>query len=171
LLRTLRELPGDWELLLDGGASSAVPEVGAEIERLAALDERVTLHGPAEPPVVAAAMAEADLLLLPSLAEATPLVLVEAMSHGLPWIATPTCGSAHDHAGGVIRPLAEFPRAIAQLLGDPAARAALGAAGRAHWQAAYSWDVVGPRYVALLEGAPLPALPTPDELRAAAVPA
>jgi glycosyltransferase involved in cell wall biosynthesis len=171
LLRTLRELPGDWELVLVGGASSAVPEVGAEIERLAALDERVTLHGPAEPPVVAAAMAQADLLLLPSLAEATPLVLVEAMSHGLPWIATPTCGSAHDHAGGVIRPLAEFPRAIAQLLGDPAARAALGAAGRAHWQAAYSWDVVGPRYVALLEGAPLPALPTPDELRAAAVPA
>jgi glycosyltransferase involved in cell wall biosynthesis len=171
LLRTLRDVPGDWRLVLIGGPSSAVPEVGEEIRRLAALDERVTLFGPAEPPVVAAAMAEADLLLLPSLAEATPLVLVEAMSHGLAWIATPTCGSAHDHAGGVIRPLAEFPEAIAQLLGDASARTALGAAGRAHWQAAYSWDVVGPRYVALLEGAPLPALPTPDELRAAAVPA
>ena len=120
----------------------------------------------AEPPVVAAAMAEAELLLLPSLAEATPLVLVEAMSHGLPWIATPTCGSAHDHAGGLIRPLDEFPEAIAQLLGDPAARTALGAAGRAHWEASYSWNVVGPRYVALLEGGPLPELPSPDELRA-----
>jgi glycosyltransferase involved in cell wall biosynthesis len=111
-------------------------------------------------------MAEADLLLLPSLAEATPLVLVEAMSHGLPWLATPTCGSAHDHAGGLIRALEEFPAAIAELLADPEARTALGAAGRAHWEAAYSWDVVGPRYVALLEGSPLPDLPSPDELRA-----
>jgi glycosyltransferase involved in cell wall biosynthesis len=171
LLRTLRDVDGDWRLAIVGGPSSAVPEVAREIEALAAQDDRVTLFGPAESPIVAAAMAEADLLLLPSLAEATPLVLVEAMSHGLPWLATPTCGSAHDHAGGVIRPLAEFPHAIVQLLGDPAARTALGAAGRAHWEAAYSWDVVGPRYVALLEGSPLPALPTPDELRAVAVPA
>jgi len=88
------------------------------------------------------------------------------MSHGLPWIATPTCGSAHDHAGGLIRPLAEFPRPIGELLADPAARTALGAAGRAHWEAAYSWDVVGPRYAALLEGGALSPLPTPDELRA-----
>ena len=42
----------------------------------------------------------------------------------------------------------------------------MGAAGRAHWEAAYSWDVVGPRYAALLEGGALPPLPTPDELRA-----
>ena len=166
LLATLRDVPGDWELTIVGGASPAVPEVDAEVRRLAALDERVTLFGPAEPAVVAAAMVEADLLLLPSLAEATPLVLVEAMSHGLPWIATPTCGSAHDHAGGLIRPLDEFPEAIAQLLGDPAARMALGAAGRAHWESAYSWDVVGPRYVALLEGGELPPLPSPDEVRA-----
>jgi glycosyltransferase involved in cell wall biosynthesis len=171
LLTTLAQVPGDWQLALIGGPSSAVPEVGAEIERLATRDERVTLFGPAERPVVAAAMAEADVLLLPSLAEATPLVLVEAMSHGLPWIATPTCGSAHDHAGGLIRTLADFPETIAQLLGDAAGRASLGAAGRAHWEAAYSWDVVGPRYVALLEGGPLPALPTPDVLRATAVPA
>jgi hypothetical protein len=46
-----------------------------------------------------------------------------------------------------------------------------GVPGRTHWEAAYSLDVVGPRYVALLEGAPLPPLPAPDELRAAAVPA
>jgi glycosyltransferase involved in cell wall biosynthesis len=163
LLSTLRQIPGDWELTIIGGPSDAAPEVAAEVQRLAALDERVTLFGAAEPPVVAAAMAEAEILLLPSLAEATPLVLVEAMSHGLPWIATPTCGSAHDHAGGLIRPLDEFPQAIEELLAD---RAALGAAGRAHWEAAYSWDVVGPRYVALLEGGALPPLPSPDELRA-----
>jgi glycosyltransferase involved in cell wall biosynthesis len=166
LLATLREAAGDWELVIVGGPSSAVPEVADEVRRLAAQDGRVTLFGPAEPSVVSAAMADADVLLLPSLAEATPLVLVEAMSHGLPWIATPTCGSAHDHAGGLIRPLAEFPDAISQLLGDGDVRTAFGAAGRAHWEAAYSWDVVGPRYVALLEGGPLPALPSPDEHRA-----
>jgi hypothetical protein len=35
-------------------------------------------------------------LLLPSRTEATPLAPLEAMSHGVPWIATPACGAAHD---------------------------------------------------------------------------
>ena len=83
---------------------------------------------------------------------ATPLVLVEAMSHGLPWIATPTCGSAADHAGGLIVPLDRFPDAIRFLLSDDEARSALGPAGRAHYDAAYSWDVVGERFHALLSG-------------------
>ena len=102
LLRTLHDHPGDWRLIVIGADAVQMPAVAEEVRRLAAEDPRVTLWGPAAPDVVAAAMDAADALLLPSRAEATPLVLLEAMSRELPWIATPTCGSAHDHAGGLV---------------------------------------------------------------------
>ena len=144
LLRTLHRHPGDWRLIIIGADAPQAPGVAEEVRRLATEDPRVTLWGPAEPDVVAAAMDAADALLLPSRAEATPLVLLEAMSRELPWIATPTCGSAHDHAGGLVVPLRLFGEAIDFLAGDAAARRELGAAGRAHWQASYTWDVIGP---------------------------
>src|SRR5205085_2649364 len=40
----------------------------------------------------AAAYAEADIFLLPSLFEGTPLTLIEAMTSGLPIVTTATCG-------------------------------------------------------------------------------
>jgi glycosyltransferase involved in cell wall biosynthesis len=135
LLLTLHDHPGEWRLIVIGADAPQVPVVAEEVRRLAARDPRVTLWGPAEPDVVAAAMDAADALLLPSRAEATPLVLLEAMSRELPWIATPTCGSANDHAGGLVVPLRLFGEAIDFLARDVAARRELGAAGRAHWQA------------------------------------
>jgi glycosyltransferase involved in cell wall biosynthesis len=152
LLATLAADDGDWSLRIIGGEPPASHPSAAAVRALAAADARVALTGPAPAGEVAAAMAESDMLLLPSRVEATPLVLVEAMSHGLPWIATPTCGSAADHAGGLIVPLDRFPDAIRFLLSDDEARSALGPAGRAHYDAAYSWDVVGERFHALLSG-------------------
>ena len=112
-------------------------------------------------------MDAADALLLPSRAEATPLVLLEAMSRELPWIATPTCGSAHDHAGGLVVPLRLFGEAIDFLARDAAARRDLGAAGRAHWQASYTWEVMGPRYARVLFGsAPGTLAPPPAAIAA-----
>jgi glycosyltransferase involved in cell wall biosynthesis len=105
---------------------------------------------------VAAAMTTADLLVLPSLADATPLVLLEAMSHGLPWLATPTCGSASELTGGVIAPLEQFPDVAFDLIGRPAERAALAEAGREHWEACYSWDVIVRRYERVLLGGGMP---------------
>jgi len=167
LLQALRDHPGDWRLVHFGAASPSAPQLAGELARLAADDPRVTLGGPASPAVIAAAMGAADVLLLPSLAEATPLVLLEAMSHGLPWIATPTCGAAHDHAGGLILPLRGFGAGIDFLLDDPDAARALGEAGAAHWSAAYTWDVMGPRYARLLLGEPVSELGAPATALAA----
>ena len=90
--------------------------------------------------------------MLPSIAEATPLVLLEAMSKGLPWIASETCGSASELAGGVIvgagglcggdhpaprRTRARGPSSVAP--------------GDARYVAEYSWDAVAPRYLAALD--------------------
>jgi hypothetical protein len=85
------------------------------------------------------------------------------MAQGLPWIATPTCGSAADHAGGLIVPLAGFPNAIRFLLGDDETRRALGDGGAEHYEAAYTWEVVAARFDALLSGVGhLEPVPTPS---------
>jgi glycosyltransferase involved in cell wall biosynthesis len=163
LLETLQGDPGDWSLRIIGGPPPpGEPSPEPTLRALADADPRVTLSGPAPASEVAAAMREADILLLPSKVEATPMVLVEAMAHGLPWIATPTCGSAADHAGGLIAPLRSFPDAIRFLLADDDARRALGAAGAEHYEAAYTWSVVAARFDALLSGADhLARTPTP----------
>jgi glycosyltransferase involved in cell wall biosynthesis len=163
LLRELASHPGDWRLVVIGHPSPDAPELAGEIAAAAERDPRVTVVPGAAPETVAAAMDAADVLLLPSRADATPLVLLEAMSRELPWIATPNCGSAHDHAGGLIVPLADFGRAIDFVLGEPGHAAALGRAGHAHWRSSYTWDVIAPRYAQLIEGRALQPLDAPPE--------
>jgi glycosyltransferase involved in cell wall biosynthesis len=149
-LDELRRSPGDWRLACIGGPSLDHPRLAHEVAAAAARDPRVTLLGPGTREDVAGAMREADLLVLPSIAEATPLVLLEAMSHGLPWLVSDTCESASDLAGGRIVAHAGFAAAIEELLANPAARVQLGEAGRAAYAAGYSWEAVAPRYLAAI---------------------
>jgi glycosyltransferase involved in cell wall biosynthesis len=161
LLDALRSHPGDWRLAMIGAPE--FPDYAAEVQRRAALDPRVHLLGPQSPDAVAAAIAHAQLLLLPSLAEATPLVLLEAMSREVPWIATPTCGAAHDYAGGLVLPLELFGEGIDFLLANSAIAQRLGTAGARHWRACYTWDVIGPRYARIVRGQPVADLAAPAE--------
>ncbi len=161
LLDALRSHPGDWRLAMIGAPE--FPEHAAEVQRRAALDPRVHMLGPASPDAVAAAIEESQLLVLPSLAEATPLVLLEAMSREVPWIATPTCGAAHDYSGGLVLPLELFGEGIDFLLGNPRMAARLGAAGERHWSACYTWDVIGPRYARIVRGEPVAELEAPAQ--------
>jgi glycosyltransferase involved in cell wall biosynthesis len=161
LLHALRHRPPGWHIAMIGGASPEYPHVIDEVTELAQRDPCLHLVGPAAPEQVSAAMQEAQILLLPSAAEATPLVILEAMSHRLPWIATPSCGAAHDHAGGLILPLDQFREGIDFLLDTPSAARTLGDAGHAHWRHCYTWEVVGPRYGKMLRGEALPDLRAP----------
>jgi glycosyltransferase involved in cell wall biosynthesis len=145
-----------------GTPSPVFPEVSAQISDAAARDPRVRLFGRATREEVAGLMQAATALLLPSRVEATPLVILEAMSHRLPWIATPGCGAVHEHEGGIIVPLDEFLPTARELLADEPRRRALGEAGHHHWAACYSWEHIAPRYDALLRGArELPPLAAP----------
>ncbi len=85
---------------------------------------------------VAQALAEADILVLPSFAEGVPVVLMEAMAAGLPVIASRVGGVAElvtDGVDGLLLPPGcedSLASAIARLAVDPDTRARMGAAGR-----------------------------------------
>ena len=164
LLEALAQHPGEFRLVMVGHPVAGQSKLERDIRRLAAADPRVILAGGLPGELVSAGMREADLLVHPSVSEGAPITVLEAMSCGLPWIATPGCGAVHDHAGGLILPVRQFGPAIDFLLERPEALERLGAAGRAHWEAAYTYDVIAGRYDALLRGARhLPALEMPED--------
>ena len=83
-----------------------------------------------------ALLGAADVFVLPSRHEGMPLAALEAMEAGLPVVGTRVIGTAEvvvDGRTGLLVPPrrpAPLGAALAQLLRDPAARAAMGAAGR-----------------------------------------
>lgn len=96
----------------------------------------------------ARALAEADVFVLPSLFEGTPLTLIEAMMSGLPIVTTDTCGMhdviRHD-VTGLLVPV-RSPEAIAtaldRVLSSADLRERLGRAARAEAIDHYTWPRV-----------------------------
>lgn len=153
LVRTFKHTADTWIVALIG-ARLPWPEEGAYHDAIAAeaaTDSRLRLLGPLPPEEADAAIAAADILLLSSKAECRPLVILQAMHHGTPWVATPECNSVHDDAGGVVCPLEHFPRIVQTLLEAPQLRVALGTLGREHWRQCFSWDAVLPLFLDLIE--------------------
>ena len=104
--------------------------------RAAGLTARVHFTGYQTATQVAGWLARADLLVLPSLAEGVPVVLMEAMAAGVPVVATSIAGTGElvtDGVSGFLVPPAD-PDAlvdrIRRLLDDPQLRARMGRAGR-----------------------------------------
>ena len=133
------------------------PEYGNQFVEKLKRDPRCHWITGIERDEVADAMAAASMLVLPSVAEVSPVCLLEAMASATPWIASPQAGNAPELKGGIVCPVAEFPTAISRLLADETARRALGRAGQAYWSERHSWDAVGKTWTALIEGASLAA--------------
>jgi glycosyltransferase involved in cell wall biosynthesis len=95
-----------------------------------------------------AAFAGADIYVLPSLFEGTPLTLIEAMMSGLPVVTTATCGMKdviRDGDNGLLVPMRSpgaIVQAVERLLDDVTLREQLGRAGQAEALAKYTWDKV-----------------------------
>ena len=92
--------------------------------------------------------AKADLFVLPSLFEGTPLTLMEGMMSGLPIVTTDTSGMkdviAHERTGLLVpvRSSEAIFAAVNRLLLDPGERARLGQAAQAEARERYTWDRV-----------------------------
>jgi glycosyltransferase involved in cell wall biosynthesis len=104
-LARLRQQRDDWQVDIVGDGPSRT-----EYEHLAqqlGLVQKLTFHGMKSKQEVAEFMRRADLLVLPSLWENLPCVLIEAMASGLPVIATLTGGIPeifHEELGILVPP-------------------------------------------------------------------
>ena len=100
------------------------------------MGEAVRFAGYIDEPGVAALLAEADMLVLPSFAEGLPVVLMEAFASGIPVIATQVAGVpelVEDGISGFIVPPGDVDTLAARmdrLLSEPGLAAAMGARGR-----------------------------------------
>ena len=98
----------------------------------------------------------ADLFVFPSRFEGMPNAVLEAMSHGLPVIATAVQGVDEiilDGENGLLVPLEDpqaLSNAILRLLRDPAERRRLGLAARQTIEKGYTVDIMCRQYEALL---------------------
>lgn len=96
----------------------------------------------------AACFARADIFILPSLFEGTPLTLLEAMMSGLPIVTTNTCGMKdviqHDRNGLLIpiRSPQALEAAVERLMQDAALRARVGLEAQAEALKKYTWEQV-----------------------------
>lgn len=150
LLEVFASVPQGAKLVLVGHQTDDVEYVARVRRVLADRPEVLSIPGLSSEGV-AAAMRAADVLVVPSHAEASPLCILEAMSHRLPWMATPECDAAQEHAGGVVIPLVDFRRAVELLMREPALGRALGEAGYAHWDACRQWAAVLEGWIELIE--------------------
>lgn len=141
LLAALNRLPPNALLVMIGRATEEAAYVGQVLESLAERPDVLYLPG-LDAEGIAAAMRAADVLVLASHSEASPLVVLEAMSCGLPWLATPGCGTVQEQAGGLVAPLDDFHDRLMMLKQDHALRRALGDLGREHWKASFDWSHV-----------------------------
>lgn len=101
------------------------------------------------------AMAGATALVQPSYFESFAMGLIEAWAEGTPALVQGRCdvlaGQVHrSHGGLAYSGYAEFEAAVDLLHESPALRSALGAAGRTHVRANYSWPAVMSRYEGFL---------------------
>lgn len=140
-------------LLCIAGDGSLRPELAAQIEQ-SGLSEQVRLLGARED--VPVLMAASDLLVSSSLWEGLPVVVLEAMSAGLPVVAT-TVGDVprvvHEEVGLLVPPSdsAALAAAVGTLLADETRRRAMGQAAMAHVRAEYSAAVWMERLLGLYQ--------------------
>jgi glycosyltransferase involved in cell wall biosynthesis len=157
LLNALTKLPPAlrWTLSIVGDG----PERDSLVAQAAQLGlaERVTFKGWAKREQLPEVYRNADVFLLPSREEGMANVLMEAMSAGLPVIATRIAGSDEAVVEGTTGTLvasediSALAHALEALIRDASARARMGRAGRARVESTYSWPAIADQWLDIVE--------------------
>lgn len=155
LFPALREIAGsrpDCRLLLVGGGRGYEGPL-REMARGLGVADRVVLVPPVENPDLPSFYDAADVVVIPSLFEGLPLVLLEAMAMARPIVATRVDGIrevVRDGVTGVLVPPGD-PSAIARgvevIACDRAGALRMGRAARRCVEDHYSWDRIARRYI------------------------
>ena len=154
LLKARPGLEVDYRIAGDGPRRGALNHLTQEL----GLCKSVTFLGAQDQAQVAQLMRESHLFLLPSVAEALPVVLMEAQAVGLPVVCTDV-GSvgelvADGRSGFVVPP--RDPEALAarlaHLVGHPESWPQMGRAGRTHVEAHYDIEQLNDRLVEIYRG-------------------
>lgn len=115
----------------------------------AACEHRVHWLGFMDEAAKAEAYASADVFVHASESEGMALAILEAMSAGLPVVATQGCYMAEAAAGGALVECAAGPQSLAAalrpLLRDPSAAQAQGRAGQAYVATVHDWTEIARR--------------------------
>jgi glycosyltransferase involved in cell wall biosynthesis len=148
-LARVREGVPDAELLVVGtGENAGALDQTAQLTRLTHelnLDRMVRFLGRLSVERLLDAYAAADVFALPSSSEAQGIVALEAMACGLPVIASAVGGlvsTIEDQASGFLVPSGDveaLATRLADVLGDPTRRAAIGATARLAVERRFGW--------------------------------
>jgi glycosyltransferase involved in cell wall biosynthesis len=145
----------DWQLTLVGDGNQR-PRLEEQARSLG-MFERIHFTGWLNGDAVVQQYQQANLYLAPSRHEGMPNVVLEAMSAGLPVVATAIAGNEELILPGINGLLVapENPQALQkslrELLSDPEQLKKMGAASRQRVAASYTWEATADQYLALLE--------------------
>lgn len=146
--RLVRDRVPDARLQIVGTPHPIAPQPGVEVlGRVNGRDEMTRLY------------AAASVFVMPSFFDPFPLVILEAMAHGLPVVASPTCGVPEmvvDGSTGLLVPTDErmverLADALVQLLTDPELAHRMGRNGRERVTERFLWPHVVDRMAPVLE--------------------
>jgi len=158
--RALAECPN---MHLDFVGDGVLFEAAVDAAQAFEIADQVTFHGAVENHKVLDLMAAADIFIQHSVKsrngdeEVLPLAIVEALAYKLPVLATRHSAIGEEvidgHNGFLVDEFdtAAMAKRLVELAGNPAQRAAFGAAGHQHFLHHYTWDAERAKLIQIME--------------------
>ena len=149
----LKELNWEWHIAGDGPQMQALQSLAQEL----GIDDRVFFLGWQSREQIRESYRQANVFLFPSRHEGMPNAILEAMSSGLPVIATCIAGNEElviQGQTGYLVPsedIESLQDALKKLLNNSALRQQMGEASRRRVEENYSWESTAHQYALFLE--------------------
>jgi starch synthase len=142
LLKAFSSLDIPYLLIIGGEQRDGIDYAGAM--QACKPGQQIVVTGRLDGDAIAPLFQRSDLFVFPTLADTFPLVVLEAMSHGLPVVASNVGGIPHQLAKdrGMLVPPGDpesLAAAVRDLAGKPELRMQMGQSAQAHVRAEFTW--------------------------------